>query len=82
MQIILYALDATADGAMELSLYSPQTNVLVQTIRRYPDTCSVTGSATTRRIVKFQTIVEALESAMTAALPPFHAFTGADNTGS
>ena len=51
-KIILRALDATADGASELSIYSPDTDVLVRAIRRYPEMCPntsfVTGSATTR----------------------------------
>ena len=79
-QIILHALDATADDATELSIYSPDTNVLVQAIRRYPEMCLnksfVTGSATTRRTIKLQPIVEAFGSAKTAALPAFHALTG------
>ena len=52
-------------------------------IRRYPEMCSntsfVTGSATTRRTIKLQPIVEALGSASKAALPAFHALTGVDN---
>ena len=47
----------------------------------YPNTSLVTGSATTRRIIKLQPIVEALGSAKTAALPVIHALTGAVNTG-
>ena len=85
-KIILHAIDATADGATELSIYSPDTDVLVLAIRRYPEMCPntsfVTGSATTRRTIKLQPIVEALGPAKTAALPAFHALTGADNTGS
>ena len=46
-----------------------------------PNTSFVTGSATARRTIKLQPIVEALGSAKTAALPAFHALTGADNTG-
>ena len=81
-KIILYALDATADGATEISIYSPDTDVLLLAIRRYqemcPNTSFLTGSATTRPTIKLQ----ALGSAKTAALPAFHALTGADNKGS
>ena len=79
-KIILHSLDAIADGATELSIHSPDTAVLVLAIRRYqqmcPNTSFVTGSATTRRTIKLQPIVEALGPAMTAALPAFHALTG------
>ena len=45
-----------------------------------PNTSFVTGSAT-HHTIKLQPNVEALGSAKTAALPAFHALTGADNTG-
>jgi len=38
-KIVLHALDATADGATELSIYSPDNDVLVLAIGRYPETC-------------------------------------------
>ena len=44
-----------------------------------PNMSFVTGSATIHQTIKLQPIVEALG---TAALPAFHALTGADNTGS
>ena len=47
-----------------------------------PNTSFVTGSATTRRTIKLQPNVEALGSTKTAALPAFHALSGADNMGS
>ena len=85
-KIILHVLDATADSAAQLSIYSPDTDVLVLAIRRYPDMCPntsfVTGSATTCWTIKLQPIVEALESARTAALPAFYTLTGVDNMGS
>lgn len=85
-KMILHALDAIADGATELSIYSSDTDVLVLTIRRYPElypnTGFVTGSATTRRTIKLQQFLDSLGSAKTAAIPPLHALTGADNTGS
>ncbi|CAH3136345.1 unnamed protein product, partial [Porites lobata] len=39
-KIILHALDASAQGATQLSIYSPDTDVLVLALRRYPDLCS------------------------------------------
>ena len=38
-KIILHALDASADGATELSIYSPETDALVLAIRRYTEVC-------------------------------------------
>ena len=38
-KIILHALDASAQGATQLSIYSPDTDVLVLALRRYPDLC-------------------------------------------
>ena len=63
----------------ELSIYPADIDVLVLAIRYYPEifpnTSFITGSATTRRIIKLQPIVEALGSAKAAALPAFHALT-------
>ena len=41
----------------------------------------VTGKRRNRRAIKLQPIVQALGEARTAALPAFHALSGADNTG-
>ena len=85
-RMILNALGATNDGATKLSIHSPDTDVLVLAIRRYsemcPNTSFVTRKGTNHRFIKLQPIVEALGPAKTAALPAFHAITGADNTGS
>jgi hypothetical protein len=35
-KIILHAFDASADGATEVCIHSPDTDVLVLAIRRYP----------------------------------------------
>ena len=45
-KIILHALDITADGATELSIYSSDTDVVVLAIRRYPKTCPNTSFVT------------------------------------
>ena len=64
MKMILHALDATADGATDLSIYSPGTDVLVMAIRRYPEMCTstsfVTGKGTNHRTIKLQPIVAVL----------------------
>ena len=83
---ILHALDASAQGATQLSIYSPDTDVLVLALRRYPDLCSnpcfVTGTGSSRRVINLKSIADALGPTKTAALPTFHALTGADVTGS
>ena len=85
-KIVLHALDATANGATEVRIHSPDTDVFIPALRRYPDVCQhtvfVTGKGETYCTIKIQTIVRALDPLKTAALPSFHAFTEADNTGS
>ena len=87
-KIILHALYATADGATDLTIHSPDTDVLVLAIRRssemYLNTSLifVTGRGTSHRSINLQPIAEALGPEKTAALPAFRAITGADNTRS
>lgn len=85
-KIILHALDASANGATEIRIYSPDTDVFVLSLRRFPDLCPnttfITGKGQRHREIKLQPIVDALGPLKTAALPAFHALTGADNTGS
>ena len=61
-------------------------DVLVLAIRRcsemFLNTSFVTGRGTSHRSIKLQPIAEALGPGKKAALPAFHAITGADNTGS
>jgi len=84
-KIILHAADATLDGAMEIQVHSPDTDVFILALRRFPELCAnvsfVTGKGRNRRAIKLQPIVQALGEARTAALPAFHALSGADNTG-
>ena len=84
-KIIFHAADATSDGAIEIQVHSPDTDVFVLALRRYPELCAnvsfVTGKGRNRRAIKLQPIVQALGEARTAALPAFHALSGADNTG-
>ena len=70
---------------MEIHVHSPDTDVFVLSLRRYPELCSnvllVTGKGRNRRAINLEPIVQALGEARTAALPAFHALSGADNTG-
>ena len=75
--IILHALDTTADSATELSIYSPDAIHW-----RAPIQLLWLDQQQLTKTIKLQPIVEALESAKTAALPAFHVLAGADNTGS
>jgi len=85
-KIILHAVDTTDDHVTELSIHSPDTDVLVLAIRRYPEMCPntsfVTCPGTSCHTIKLKPVVETLGPAKTAVLPEFHALTGADNTGS
>ena len=60
--------------------------MFILALRRYPGLCQntvfVTGKGKTYRTIKLRPIVCALGPLKTAALPSFHALTGADNTGS
>ncbi|CAH3017018.1 unnamed protein product [Porites evermanni] len=85
-KMILHALDATANGATQLQIHSPDTDVFVLALRRYPELCEntlfVTGRGQHHRIIELKPIAETLGPEKIAALPAFHALSGADNTGS
>ena len=85
-KMILHALDATADGATQLQIHSPDTDVFVLAPRRYPELCEntlfVTGRGQHLRVIVLRSIVQTVGQEKTAALPAFPAFRGADNTGS
>ena len=49
-KMLLHALDATTDGATELYIHSPDTDVLVLSLRRYPELCVKTSFVTERVI--------------------------------
>ena len=84
-KIILHAVDATARGATELRIHFPDTDVFILALRRYSCLCKntsfVIGTGRNHREIKLQPIVRALGPEKVAALPAFHAFSGADNTG-
>ena len=85
-KLLLHAVDATTCGASSITIHSPDTDVFVLALRRYPELCKdtnfVTGTGERRRIVPLKPIYEALGTNKAAALPAFHAISGADNTGS
>ena len=84
-KIILHAVDATSRGATDLRIYSPDTDVFVLALRRYSSLCRntlfITGTGRNHREIELHPIYQALGPERAAALPAFHALSGADNTG-
>ena len=84
-RIILHSLDAVRRGATQLYIESPDTDVFVLAIRRYHQLCKdtyfITGVGNKKRIISLEPVVQALGKTRTSALPGFHAFSGADQTG-
>ena len=85
-KIILHAIDAASRGATEITIHSPDTDIFVLSIRRYPQLCSdvrcITETGQRRRMINLKDVVQALGSTKVAALPGLHALSGADITGS
>ena len=77
-KLLLHALDATAS---RIRIHSPDTDVFILSLRRYPELCEdtafVTGVGNSHRVIPLRPIVEALGPDRTAALPGFHALSGA-----
>ena len=66
-KIILHGVDASEDDVTELLIHSPDTDVLVLAIRRYPEMYpDITASGKSRRTIKLNPTVEALGPAKTA----------------
>ena len=84
-KLILHSIDASVNGATSLDIHSPDTDVLVLAIRRYPSLCPntsfVTGAGQKHRAIPLEPIYSALGPRKAAALPGFHALSGADVTG-
>ncbi|KAJ8401582.1 hypothetical protein AAFF_G00378990 [Aldrovandia affinis] len=80
--IILHSLDAVRRGATKLCIESPDTDVFVLAIRRYHQLCKdtyfITAVGNKKRIISLEPVVHTLGKGMAAALPGFHAFSGAD----
>ena len=59
-KMILHALDATASGATKLQIHSPDTDVFVLSLRRYPELCEntlfVTGRGQQHRMIEMKPI--------------------------
>ena len=85
-KIIFHAIKAKERGATQFDVCSPDTDVFILLIRRYPqlpkETSFVTGRGTQQRRIQIKKIYNELGPAKAAALPGFHAFTGVDITGS
>ena len=84
-KLFLHARDATIRGATELDIQSPDTDVFLLAIRRFPllplATKFITGTGPSRRTIPLKPIYDCLGEVAASALPGFHAFTGADQTG-
>ena len=84
--LLLQAFDATVSGATRICISSPDTDVFVLALSRYPELCEdtsfITGAGQTQKVIHLRPIVTTLGLRKTAALPAFHALSGANNTGS
>ena len=85
-KLFLHPADDTASGATSIMICSPDTDVLVLAVIRYPELCKDTTFAITAgrksSTIELGPIYEALGPQKTAALPGLHAMSGSDNTGS
>ena len=84
-KLLLHAKDAVDCGATNIHIFSPETDVLILVIRRYPELCLdtnfVTGVGEHRQTIKVGDIYSALGPSIAAALPGLHPLSGCDNTG-
>ena len=64
----------------ELNIYSPDTDVFILSIRRYPDLCQNRWDRAKTQKIDLKPNFQALGPTKGVALPSFHAFSGADNT--
>ena len=85
-KLLLHAIDATTSGATSIDVISPDTDVFVLALRRFPELCQntsfVTGRGQRHCKILLRPIVQPLGPARIVALPGFHAWSGADITGS
>ncbi len=68
-------------GDVELTIFSPDTDVLVLAIANYHLLPRHTSISMASSVIQIEPIWKALGEERAQALPAFHAFTGADNTG-
>jgi hypothetical protein len=82
--LLLHALHAVRSGT-EVQIISPDTDVLLLALRRYPqlghNPSFVTGVGVKRRTISLKPIYDSIGERLAASLPGFHAFTGCDSTG-
>ena len=82
--LLLHAKDAVDCDATNIHIFSPDTDVLILAIRRYPELCLDTNFVTRvgehRRTIKVGDIYSALGPSIAAALPGLHSLSGCDNT--
>ena len=73
------------EGQHKICIESPDTDVFVLAVRGYHQLCKdtyfITGVGNKKRIISLGPVVHALGKELAAALPEFHAFSGADQTG-
>ena len=85
-KMLLHSVDSANHGATEINIHSPDTDVFILSLRRYPELCEetnfVTDTGQRRRVIKLKPIVRMLGGARIASLPALHALSGCDTTGS
>ena len=83
-KILLHAVDAPAHGATEINIHSPDTDVFILSLTRYPQLCHetnfITGTGQRHRVIKLQPIVHSLGMHKMAALPALHPLSSADHS--
>uniref|UniRef100_A0A8C4PX78 Uncharacterized protein n=1 Tax=Eptatretus burgeri TaxID=7764 RepID=A0A8C4PX78_EPTBU len=82
--LLLNALHVASTGA-EVQIISPDTDVLLLALRRYPqlghNPSFITVVGDKRRTIFLKPMYDSIGDCLAAALPGFHAFTGCDTTG-
>ena len=81
-KLILHAVYASKSGATNVDIFASDTDVLVLAVRRYPDLCEATRFITRRKVINLKHLFLCLGKDKASSLPGFHAFSGADITGS
>ena len=75
-------MDSAASGATHIDIFSDDTDVLILAIRRAKMMAQCTRFIGMTRIVDIMLVQKYLGDDVAAALPAFHALSGADITGS
>lgn len=82
-KIILHAINAKERGAARLFLFTPDTDVLVLAVRRWPKLPAESFFIpSSRTAISVAEIFSSLGTVKASALPAFHALSGCDTTGS